>query len=189
MKYLSFLLLLCGLLAVASCRNKDKDPYPEMEELPLILPAISADKSFYNYDQVRLSTGNPVFEFTIDLKDQRDVQIAAVEVYKTFRRRTPTASTVEPRILYTTVTSFPATLTIPFSEVLKNLTRTVTTNGQTTQVPFLPNFFVRNDEIVFTFEYILTDGRRVVLTPLSNGQIQGTMTNAPYAAVAVIRQP
>ncbi|RSK47676.1 hypothetical protein [Hymenobacter rigui] len=184
MKYFSFLLFLLGLLTVSGCRNDDKDPYPELESLPVIFPSVTATKSFYDYNQVR-SSANPVFEFTIDPGNQRDIQLASIEVYKTFRRGT----SVEPRILYKTVSSFPATLTIPFSDVLQNLTRTVTTNGQTTQVPFQPNFFVQRDEIVFTFEYVLTDGRRIVLTPLDGGKIQGALANAPYAAVAVIRVP
>ena len=54
------------------------------------------------------------------------------------------------------------------------------------------NRVLTGDAIVFTFEYVLKDDRRIVLTPLSTtagsvGAPTGAQINAPLAAIALFR--
>jgi|SRR6476469_1020979 len=209
MKKLVFgLLLLLTAGSFSSCEDKDKIPAPTVKSTPLIFPIITADKSYYIWSRARAAESTnpvrPVFEFTIDLGDQRDVQIKTVEIYKSYRR----GSTLGPRVLAREVSSFPATITMDSQEAITGLKRLVLQDAPAkpylvdvrASSPTAPNSqIVISDQIVFTFEYVLQDGSRVITTPLTNVQVQenaaggaistiqvisGTQINAPYAAIA-----
>ena len=100
--------------------------------------------------------------------------------------------------------SFPATVSVNSQDALTGLKRLLTVTGAAlpTTSTLLgatnaqPNSIVSGDIIVFTFEYILEDGSRVVLTPLtkvnlSDGTtvqvISGTQINPPYAVEAAFQ--
>jgi hypothetical protein len=149
----------------------------------------------------------PVFEFSFDIPNQRDVNIKAVEVYKSFRRGT--AGSIGPRTLVGAYTSFPATVSMTSLEAITGLQRVApATETAPSRLPTLQN--VRNDAaprhnvflgdvIIFTFEYVLQDDTRIILTPLTNVPIapattggpaqstqviSGTLINAPYSVTA-----
>ena len=129
----------------------------------------------------------PEFEFIVN-PSQGYTELQTVEVYKSFRRGT---SSFGPRVKIADLTSFPATITINSQDALRGLLPSVgallpvlaaTATGN--------NRITRNsDAVVFTFEYILKDGRRIVLTPVSADQalLPSSLINAPLAAVAVFR--
>lgn len=168
----------------------------------------------------------PVFEFSFDLDNTRDKKVKAVEVYKSlltggrFTGYVFTDGSFSGRVLVGTYTSFPVTISLRSDEALKDLKRLIAQNGTTTPpalpLPYLlpvqassnaqPNLLSLQrgtDAIVFTFEYIMEDDSRVVLTPVTktsvvnaiNGTVATTVdvlttttqVNFPYAAVAVIR--
>ena len=210
-KLLFSLLLLVSAGSVSSCQDKDKLPAPEVKSVPLIFPQVSSDpaKNHFNWQRSRAAESanpqRPVFEFTFDLGDQRDVQIRTVEVYKSYRRGA--TGLIGPRVLAREVTSFPATITINSQEAITGLQRM---QGQ--DAPLLPLLFpvkaasptapnsqiVINDQIIFTFEYVLQDGSRVVLTPLNKVRVaspstpevevvSGTQISPPFAVIATFR--
>jgi hypothetical protein len=207
MKKLLFSLLSLTVLAgtASSCREQSRIPEPAKESVPLILPEINATKSYYPFLRSQLSEQKridsfslkpayytrPVFEFVVN-PSQGYAELQTVEVYKCLRRGT----TLGPRVKVADLTSFPATVSLTSQESLQGLypnstagTLAVLANPA---VLTLNNRIVRNDAIVFTFEYVLKDGRRIILTPLSNadgsvGAPTGTLINAPYAAIAVFR--
>ena len=102
------------------------------------------------------------------------------------------------------LTSFPATVTINSQEAITGLYPSSPVAGQVAPLPVkgltssainridLPSTKIRN-AVVFTFEYVMKDGRRIVLTPLSSAAgstgavIPNTFVNAPLAAIAVFR--
>ncbi|MDB5271243.1 MAG: hypothetical protein JWP58_4283 [Hymenobacter sp.] len=201
--FASFLLLLSAVAGLSSCRESSKLPEPKNESVPLIIPEINADKSFFPFrrgqlsEQIRIDSFSlkpqyytrPVFEFVIN-PSQGYAELQTVEVYKSFRR----GAAYGPRVKIGDITSFPATVSLTSQEALKDLfpnavpgTLAVLANPA---VPTLNNRIVRNDAIVFTFEYVLKDGRRIVLTPVSptdNTLLASSQINAPLAAVAIFK--
>ena len=199
------LLLMSGLGSLSACKESSKDPAPAVTSVPLLLPQPSSDpeKDHFDTRRANVSTNNlatlanptrPVFEFTFAIPDQRDVNIKAVEVYKSFQR----GNFIGPRAFFNSYTSFPATVSVNSQTALAGLKRLG--NAPTGVVPALydllgatasaPNPVVAGDRIVFTFEYVLQDGSRVILTPLSDVKINdgstvkvisGTQINPPYA--------
>jgi hypothetical protein len=199
-----FLLLLTAASSLVACRETSKLPAPATEDVPLIIPEINPQKSYFNIQAARLSVDQartqnrtrPVFEFVVNpSKGGGDIQ--TVEVYKSYRRDLK----LGPRVKVMDLTSFPATVTIDSQKALEGLyaTSPITVAGVTTlpqpvkgESDGTPNRLINGEAVVFTFEYIMKDGRRIILTPLStlSGYVDaplGTLVNAPYAAVAEIR--
>ena len=99
-----------------------------------------------------------------------------------------------PRVKVKDLTSFPAVVSITSQEALTDLF----TNNTLQSFVKAPNatsvnriFDASKDKIVFTFEYVLSGGRHVILTPLTTsgttGAVTGNQAGAPYAAVAFFK--
>ncbi|MDO7847031.1 hypothetical protein Q5H92_11730 [Hymenobacter sp. M29] len=198
-----FFLLLTAASSLVACREDSKLPAPTTESIPLIIPEINPQKSFYDIISAKPSTNalaaqgltRPVFEFVVN-PSQGYSEIQTVEVYKSYRRDLR----LGPRVKVMDLTSFPATVTINSQDALRGLYATSPVTGQAAPQPVLGetsaiiNRVFNGEAIVFTFEYVMKDGRRITLTPLSTtsgsvGAPQGTFVNAPYAAIAEIRPP
>lgn len=206
---LGLFLLASATATLSSCKDTDKIPAPEYEELPLIFPQVSSDtsKAFIKNDVAILSTNSfadsvtkygssytrPVFEFTIAPTD-RSLKIRTVEVYKSHGVSAGGGNyTYTPRVKQGDYSSFPATISLNSDQILDGLTFNNGAAGYFLLVPRLANgsvdptqkhtrFIAGSSVVLFTFEYILEDGRRIVLTPLDrNGVVTGTFTNPPYA--------
>lgn len=204
--------LLLSASALSGCRETSKLPEPASESLPLIIPIKSTDanKRYFDLPRARASENflqgldpatRPTFEFTID-PTNRDVKVRTVEVYKSFAiplNAAGTAFNFGPRVKLGDYSSFPATISVGSMEALKGLTYLdaglpipiiqLLPDGTPDPTKFiLPVTLGR--AVVFTFEYILEDGRRIILTPLdTRGGITGTFAAAPYAMYAFFRNP
>ena len=187
--FLGLLLLTSAAGTLSSCKDDDKIPAPDREDLPLIIPRFH-DKdtvtSFINREAAaaprNTNTPRPVVEFEINPSNADQLQ--TVEVYKTYGsspNATFTLFTLSPRVLAEKYDTFPAKFSQNSEQILTGLTRggvALIPNGDADRY----NNFTVNSAVIFTFEYILKDGRRIVLTPLDrNGAITGTFANAPYA--------
>ncbi|MBD2724153.1 hypothetical protein [Hymenobacter armeniacus] len=214
------LLLTLVLGSFSACKESSKIPAPEVISTPLIFAKVSSDinKSYYNTRRAAASINNlpntisgtdpndpfkgqrPVFEFSFDIPDQRDVRIKTVEVYKSFKR----GNSIGPRVLHGSYSSFPVTVSVNSQDALTGLKRLLTVTGAA--LPSTANLLgasnsqansiVSGDIIVFTFEYVLEDGSRVILTPLTSVKladgttvqvISGTQINPPYAVYATFQ--
>jgi hypothetical protein len=198
-------MLISGLGSLSACKESSKIPAPDVTSVPLIFPVISSDLTKDHFDTQRAGASinnlpnlaiptRPVFEFSFDVPDQRDIKLKAVEVYKSFQR----GNNIGPRVLVGSYSSFPATVSLNSQDALTGLQRLFYATG--VPLPTLrnllgatnsaPNEILTGDRIVFTFEYVLQDGSKVILTPLSdvklnNGTtkvISGNQINPPYAA-------
>ena len=218
------LLLVSAIGSLTGCKEDSKIPAPAVTSVPVIFGKVSSDinKSYYNTRRAAASINNlpttvsnpdptlppdpfigqrPVFEFSFDIPDQRDVNIAAVEVYKSFKR----GITIGPRAFVGAYTSFPATVTLNSQDALTGLQRLFTASGATgptasnllASTPGQQNQILSGDQIVFTYEYVLQDGSRVILTPLTDVTlndkitkvkvISGNQINPPYAVYATFQ--
>ncbi|GAC1373172.1 MAG: hypothetical protein NVSMB30_14830 [Hymenobacter sp.] len=202
-------MLVVALAGLGSCKESSRIPAPAVTSVPLIFPKASTDVEKNHYDTQRAAASinnlprlanptRPVFEFTFDVPDQRDVKLKAVEVYKSFQR----GISIGPRVLVGAYSTFPTTVTLNSQEALTGLQRLFYSTGATlptlrnllAATPAAPNEVLTGDLIVFTFEYVLQDGSRVILTPLSDVKlaggaaaakvISGTQINPPYALYA-----
>jgi hypothetical protein len=193
-----FFLFLVAAGSLAACRDNNKLPAPAIESIPQIIPEVNPQKSFFNSRFSRPSNKmladsgwtRPVFEFVVN-PSQGYSEIQTVEVYKSIRRK----DVLGPRVKEVDLTSFPATVSLNsqqasrglfFSNPMNNTTAVLAPNDTN------PNRMLNGDVVVFTFEYIMKDGRRVTLTPLSTstssaGAPTGTFVNPPYAAIAEFR--
>ncbi len=211
-KLLLALLLATTMGALSSCEDSSKIPAPEVTSVPLILAKASPDatKNYFDRERAEASINRlatlsnptrPIFEFSFDIPNQRDVQIREVEMYKSFKR----GITIGPRVLVGSYSSFPVTISMNSQEALTGL-QGLFLRGATATLPTLDNLLrstpanpsfsnplLNGDVVVFTFEYVLQDGSRVILTPLSdvklvNGGtakvISGNQVNPPYALYA-----
>ena len=196
MKKLIFSLFLLIPLtgSLSSCREQSKIPEPQVDSVPLILPEINSAKNFFSFLPSQASVASnptrPVFEFTVNPSQVSGVQLETVEVYKSFVRD----GVFGPRVKVKDLTSFPAVVSITSQEALTDLF----TNNTLQSFVKAPNansinriFNGGKDAIVFTFEYVLSGGRRVILTPLTTagttGAVTGIQSAAPYAAVATFK--
>jgi hypothetical protein len=205
----SLLLLLSTGMTLSSCRETSKLPEPKNESVPLIIPEINPQKSFFPFNRSRESVNTniasgvarPEFEFVVN-PSQGYGELQTVEVYKSFRRgQEGSTLAYGPRVKVTDLTSFPATITLNSQDALRGLFPTAT--GTTPVLATSDNAINRlvsplvsptgnvadniaNDAIVFTFEYIMKDGRRIILTPVSaaNTLLPSSLVNKPLAAVA-----
>lgn len=188
----SLLMLFSAAISFSSCRESSKLPEPKYENVPLIIPEINASKSSFDFSRSSVSVNNatangivrPQFEFVVN-PSQGYGELQTVEVYKSFRRGTAFG----PRVKYADLTSFPATVTLDSQEALRDLRPTpggVLVRGANDGAI---NRIIRNDAVVFTFEYVMKDGRRIVLTPVSSDNVllASSLINAPLAAVAVFQ--
>ncbi|MDO7852782.1 hypothetical protein [Hymenobacter convexus] len=193
-----FFLLLTVAGSLVACREDSKLPAPTTESIPLIIPEINPQKSFFDSRFSRPSNKmvadsgwtRPVFEFVVN-PSQGYSEIQTVEVYKSIRRK----DVLGPRVKAFDLTTFPATVSINsqnasrdlfFANPMNNTTAVLGPNDTS------PNRTLNGDAIVFTFEYVMKDGRRITLTPLSTstssaGAPTGTFINPPYAAIAEFR--
>lgn len=197
---LSMLISLAG--AFSGCREQSRIPEPAIESVPLILPEINPARSVFTYAPARASEASnpvrPVFEFIVNPSQVADVQLETVEVYKSFARD----GTLGPRVKVADLTSFPATVSLTSQQALTDLY--LTNNPPPITVPATPpptpikattatglNRILSGDAVIFTFEYVLSGGRRIVLTPLTTtgvtGVVTGSRTAAPFAAIATFR--
>lgn len=199
--------------SLSSCKESSKDPAPAFTSVPLIFPKLSTDvsKSYFDTQRARASNNElatlpnptrPTLEFTLELPDQRDVKIQSVEVYKSFKR----GNFIGPRAFSGSYSSFPATVSLTSEQALAGLqqlffgTALPTLSPLASQTPAtVRNPILSGDIIIFTFEYVLEDGSRIILTPLSDVRlnnptnlvpaptakvISGNQINAPYALYA-----
>ena len=217
MKNFLFGLSLTVVGALTGCRETSKLPEPAFESLPLLQPEFSTDtaKTYYDYRRARISRNSlttlgelrPVFEFVIN-PTNRDVKIRTIEVYKSFGTTVGTVPTFKaptlaplgrsfnfgPRVKVGEYSSFPATVTVRSDDAIADLPYIPAGLGGRTQLVAPINdgaaavAIAPGTAVVFTFEYVLEDGRRIILTPLdSRGAITGTFAAAPYAAVALFK--
>lgn len=199
-----FLLLGAAAGALSGCREQARIPEPATEDMPLILPDINPAKNVFTFTPSRASESTnptrPVFEFTVNPTQVDGVKLEVVEVYKTFARG---GTTFGPRVKVKDLTSFPATVSINSQDALTDLY--LTNNPPPVTVPATPppipikattptgnNRILSGDAVVFTFEYVVNGGRRIVLTPLTTvagvtGVISGNRTAAPFAAIATFK--
>lgn len=169
----------------------------------------------------------PVFEFTFDLDNTRDKKVKAVEVYKSlltgatsFNGTVFNGGAFGTRVLVGTYTSFPVSVSLDSEAAIAGLQRVLpqpqvpaapapnvpyllTVKAPTDIQPNLLSLKRGSDAIVFTFEYILEDNTRVILTPVTKTSVVDviggmtaktvdvlvttTQVNSPFAAVAIIR--
>jgi hypothetical protein len=201
--YFASFLLLSAATVLSSCRETSKLPEPANESIPIIFPEINPQKATFNriaagYSETALVANNatrPVFEFVVN-PSKGYTEIQTVEVYKSFFRNASTP--LGPRVKVADLTSFPATITIDSQTALTGLYPTSPTPDIPNPIlvkgatPTSPNRIIAGNAVVFTFEYVMKDGRRIILTPLSTalgsvGAPTGPQTNAPLAAVAYFR--
>lgn len=180
--YIFILFLFCGMLT--SCEDEDKIYHPDTEDVPQIFPRIDQENNFYNLNDL---ASNPAYSFRVEL-DARGVDVASVEVYKTL----DAAVVFTPRMLVTTLTSFPAEVTIPINEAISGIEITEE-DGTTrplaiTDLGASPDY---EDTFIYTFEIVRADGRRIVYTPVDeDGYLRGlSQIFEPYAAWAPVREP
>ncbi len=198
------LLLVLTAAGLSSCRESSKLPEPKNESVPLIIPEINPNKSFFSFRRSQLSERiridsfstrpayytRPEFEFVVN-PSQGYAELETVEVYKSFSR----GGAFGPRVKIADVTSFPATITLNSQDALRGLYPTAAAGAlpvlANSATPTANNRISRTpgDAIVFTFEYILKDGRRIVLTPTApdNTILPSSLNNAPLAAIAQFR--
>ena len=207
------LLLLSAVGSLSGCKESSKIPAPEVTSVPLIFPKFTSDPSKSYFDTPRAAASidglatlanptRPVLEFILNVPDQRDVKIKAVEVYKSFQKPN---QQIGPRALAGSYSSFPATVSLSSQQALSGLQRILPVVAPSTLPTLSPlllstpaspgarNPIVNGDTIIFTFEYVLEDGSRIILTPLTDVRldgggiakvISGNQVNPPYSLVA-----
>ena len=195
--FLGLLMLASATGTFSSCKDSAKIPAPAEEDMPLILPHFAmGDKttSYLDYFRARYSAQQlidsgatrPSISFIID-PSMAD-KIRTVEVYKSFgtfntsslRNGFPNSySNIYPRVKAAEFSTFPAMYKANSEEIAEGLTRA---GAPVKPVSGVYQAFTPNAVIIFTFEYILKDGRRIILTPLDRrGAISGTFSYPPYA--------
>jgi hypothetical protein len=216
----TFMLLASATISLSSCREESKLPEPKYESIPIVIPEINPQKSYFNvtaarYSDIQLASNNatrPVFEFVVN-PSKGYAEIQTVEIYKSFSRD----GVFGPRVKYIDVTSFPATVSIDSQQALEGLYPSaqtyVVTGGVITSTP-TDNTLVRpvkgrtsaegnrinlptvtKDAVVFTFEYVMKDGRRITLTQLNTttnttatgSLLPNSFVSSPLAAVAYFK--
>ncbi|MDO7876633.1 hypothetical protein Q5H93_17945 [Hymenobacter sp. ASUV-10] len=216
---IGLLLLASASAAFTSCKDEDKDPQPSVVSVPLFFPTLTTDSdTVLNLQRTRASDNalanlpnptRPQIKFTINITDQRDVKIKAVQVYKSYRATS--GASLGPRILAGEYPTFPTTVEYNSQEILTGLLSYTPPTPPDTVGTVRPikgatasanNTVFSGSTILFTFEYVLEDGRHIILTPVNkiNARLQGstdpfktyevvtgTQTNAPYALPIVVR--
>lgn len=178
--YLFILLLFGGVFS--SCEDDDKKYQPKTEDVPQIFPKKIADKDIYDLNT--LAT-NPAISFRIDL-DTKGVEVASVEVYKTL----DAAVTFTPRILHTTLTTFPAEVNIPINDAITGIEiEDGEGNLRPLAITDLGTSEDYEDTFIYTFEIVRKDGQRIIYTPVDpDGYLLGSpQIFEPYAFWAPIR--
>lgn len=207
-------LLLASSAVLTACYNRDRDPMPEYSSVGLVKATIDPATDTISYIPARAAPSTnptrPNVTFTIDLYSQRDVKITKLYIYRTLRRGT-TTFTYSPRFLLDSITTFPTTVTYNSQQLLTGMVRLDATTNPVTAIPYVqslptsPNRIFQTDSFIFTYEYVLENGKRIVLTPTTNtkvttaatpttpattqtyGTITGSQILAPYALVVPIR--
>lgn len=194
MKRFIIALFLFGGAAVqlTSCKRDQDIPAPVADTIPIVFPQLSADpnKQFYKFIDAQASVASnptrPVFEFVLSPSSSGNTQLASVLVYKTFRR----SGAYGARVLVGEYSNFPATVSLNSQDALNGLTRA---GGFLVAAlaanPTQRNLILRNDAVLFTFDYRLTDGRIITSTPVdATGTISNTtLINPPYAIAATFK--
>ncbi|MDQ4139191.1 MAG: hypothetical protein M3142_01575 [Bacteroidota bacterium] len=178
--YLFIAFVFCGVLT--SCEDDEKIYQPKTEDVPQIFPKKVAGKDIYDLNN--LGT-NPAIAFRIDL-DARGVEIASVEVYKTL----DAAVTFTPRILHTTLTTFPAEVNIPINDAITGIEiEDDEGNPRPLAITDLGTSEDYEDTFIFTFEIVRKDGKRIIYTPVDpDGYLLGSpQIFEPYSFWAPIR--
>ena len=179
-------------MQLTSCKRDQDIPAPVADTIPIVFPQLSADpnKQFYKFVDAQAAVASnptrPVFEFVINPSSSGNTQLASVLVYKTFRR----SGAYGARVLVGEYSNFPATVSINSQDALNGLTRA---GGFPVAAPATNptqrNLILRNDVVLFTFDYRLTDGRIITSTPVdATGTISNTtLINPPYAIAATFK--
>jgi len=205
-------LLALATVSLTSCYDRDRDPMPEYSSVALVNATLDPATATIPLLPARAAAATnptrPEIRFTIDLYSQRDTKVSKVFVYRTLRRgSTAAVYSYSPRFLLAEVTTFPTTLTFNSQQLLTDMVRLTTdaNTGAVTAVPYIPptatavNRIFTGDTFIFTYEYELENGQRIVLTPTTKQTssspttqayetITGSQINAPYALVVPIRQ-
>jgi hypothetical protein len=218
--------LAAAALSFTSCQDADRIPAPAATSVALVHATIDADADTFNLLRARASIDGlpglnnptrPIFRFTLDVPNQRDVRVSKVFVYKTLRRGANASTyTYGPRVLAREVSTFPTVLTFDSQEVLTDLqfigsAEVTTASGTTVKVralqnllasdATLPNNVFLSDAVIFTYEYeVETNGQtqRIILTPTRPATVQapvarqvdvitGSQIDQPFAVVAPFR--
>ncbi|GAB2965894.1 hypothetical protein GCM10027048_39880 [Hymenobacter coalescens] len=195
MKKILFALWL-GVAAVSmtSCKDEDKDPLPKFEEVPLVLSALTT--ATYTQADARSTTANPVISLTTNVTGPNLDKVESVEIYKSLRNIVRNAQgqlalQTLPRVLVRTIPPAPTTTEISFNDLVANMQRRGPSSGSAFDAPLAPltrASLTAQESFVFTYELVMKDGRRVVLTPTSGGIVSGTQAAAPYAGIVTIVQ-
>jgi hypothetical protein len=179
-KLLYVLFLVTSFGALTSCEQDDDEKnQPATEDVPLILPKINQENNAFV-----LGDPSSTYAFRVEL-DRRGVDVASVEVYKTYAG----ATVFTPRVLHTTLTTFPSEVSVTLADAVQGFTVPDPENPEA-EAPLDVSLVEEGDIIIFTFEVVRTDGRRIVYTPLdASGSITGTQIFEPFAAWANVVAP
>jgi hypothetical protein len=201
--FASLLLLFSATATLSSCRETSKLPEPAYESIPIVLAEINPQRASFDFVTSRYSIDalaannatRPVFEFVVN-PSKGYTEIQTVEVYKSFYR--PSAPALGPRVKVADLTSFPATVSLTSQQALQDLYPTTPTDEIRNPIAVLGatnsalNRIIIGNAVVFTFEYVMKDGRRIILTPLSTtpgsvGAPTGPQSLRPLAVYAYFR--
>lgn len=178
-------LLLASSAVFTSCYDRDRDPMPEYTSIGLVKATLDPATDTIDFTTARAAPATnptrPIVRFTLDLYSQRDIKITKVYIYRTIRRGTTTFS-YSPRFLLDSVTTFPTTLEYNTQQLLTGVSRLDLTTKPITVIPAInpvptfPNRIFNNESFLFTYEYILENGKRIILTQTNNKKVP---TGAP----------
>lgn len=178
--------------AVTSCKDSDKDPLPATESVPNVTTANSTPT--FTQAAARNTANNPAISFTVSVTGPNIDKVESVEVYKTFRNIVRNAQgqlaiQTLPRVLVRSIPPSQTTVEVTLNDLVANLQRRGTASGAAFDAPLAPltrTSLATQESFLFTYELLMKDGRRIVLTPISGGVVSGTQTAAPFAAIVTI---
>lgn len=184
------LLLTASAFSFSSCRDEDNLPYPKAEEFPVIFTNITDGQSSYKLAEA-IGSSNPTATFNIDVKGGDVSAVEAVEIYRSFRGfNVPATGTpilgLGPRLLLRTVPATSTIVEVTLVDMISGLTRATGTSQTGNRTALTRASLKATEGFLVTYELVLKDGRRIVYTPLSNGIVSGTATNAPFSGIVTI---
>lgn len=203
MKKIMFALWLgCTSVAMTSCKDNEKDPRPASESVPNIT-SLTATSTISQAD-ARNAAINPTVSFTVNVTGPSIDRVEAIEVYKSFRgivanTQGQNVLSTLPRVLVRTIPPVQTTIDITLNDLVANMQRRGTAAGASITAPLSPLTRASltagatgtplanlRESFIFTYEILMKDGRRIILTPTSGGVVSGAQTSAPFAAIVTI---